>query len=80
MSKIPYAIKISPVVKERLKAYCGERGIKQGYFVERAIEERLEREEDLEDALEFKRLKHELPHATDYNQFIKGLMAQKRGR
>ena len=71
MPKIPYAIKISPAVKERLKAFCEERGLKQGYFVEKAIEEKLEREETLEDALEFKRWKHELPMARDYEEYIK---------
>ena len=71
MSKIPYAIKISPAVRDRLKAFCDDRGIKQGYFVEKAIEEKLEREETLEDTLEFKRLKHEESHATLFEDYLK---------
>ena len=71
MSKIPYAIKISATVKERLQAFCEERGIKQGHFVEKAIEEKLEREETLEDALEFKRWKHEEPHAVPFEVYLK---------
>lgn len=71
MTKIPYAVKISPAVKERLRVYCEERGLKQGYFVERAIEEKLEREEALEDALEFKKWKHEEPHAILFETYLK---------
>lgn len=78
MSKIPYAIKISSAVKERLRAFCEERGIKQGYFVETAVLERLEREEALEDALEFKRWKHELPMARDYEEYIKERTARTK--
>jgi len=71
MSKIPYAIKISAIVKKRLQTFCEERGIKQGHFVETAIEEKLEREETLEDALEFKRWKHEEPHAVPFEDYFK---------
>lgn len=78
MLKTPYAMKISPVTKARLKGFCDERGIKQGHFVEKAIEEKLEREENLEDALEFKRWKHLEPHATDYQVFVKELLASRK--
>lgn len=71
MSKIPYAIKIPREVKERLQTFCDERGIKQGYFVEKAILEKLDREETLEDALEFKRWKHEEPQAVPFEDYLK---------
>ena len=71
MSKTPFAIKILPEVKERLQAFCEERGIKQGYFVEKAILEKLEREETFEDALEFKRWKHEEPQAVPFEDYLK---------
>lgn len=71
MPKIPFAVKISEEVKERLRTFCDERGIKQGYFVERAIEEKLGREEILEDSVEFKRLRHEEPHAIPFDEYLK---------
>ncbi len=66
MPKTPFVIKISPEVKDRLQAFCEEHGIKQGYFVEKAILEKLDREETLEDALEFKRWKHEESQAVPF--------------
>ena len=37
--KSSYAVKLSPEVKKRLKEFCREHGLKQGYFVEKAIKE-----------------------------------------
>ena len=47
--KIPYAVKINPVLRERVQQYCASRGLKQGHFVERALQEQLAREALLED-------------------------------
>lgn len=78
MEKVPFAIKISTEVRKRLKAFCEERGVKQSYFVEKAVEEKLEREEALEDALEFKRWKHEEPLAIPFEEYVKQRKAKSR--
>lgn len=69
--KVPYAFKISEETKARLKAFCESRGILQAHFVEQAVIERLDREELLEDALEFKRWKYEEAHRKDFEVFLK---------
>jgi len=69
--KVPYAIKISPETRVRLRQFCEERGILQAHFVEQALIERLDREELLEDALEFKRWKHEEPHKMSFETYLK---------
>ena len=66
--KVPYSLKISPDTRERLRQFCEERGILQAHFVEQAVIERLDREELLEDALEFKRWKHEEPHRKPFEE------------
>lgn len=68
--KIAYALKISPQLRNRVRAFCEARGIKQGFFVERALEEHLEREELLEDTKDLKRLKPEEALATDLAAYL----------
>jgi hypothetical protein len=43
------AVKVNHAVAERVKHYCRERGLKYGFFVEKAILEQLAREELKED-------------------------------
>ena len=69
--KVAYAVKLSPEVKELVREYCKARGIKQGHFVEVALKEKLEREEALEDALEFRRWRHEEGLAIDFEEYLK---------
>jgi len=52
MDKISYAVKLSTQVRDHLRAFCQARGIKQSFFVEKAIEEKLAREETLEAMME----------------------------
>lgn len=54
-SKVTLAVKLDSQVAERVRRYCAERGIKQGYFVEKALVEQVEREELNEDLLDFKK-------------------------
>ncbi len=63
-------MKISTDTRERLKQFCEHRGILQAHFVEQAVIERLDREELLEDALEFKRWKHEEPHKVSFEGYL----------
>lgn len=57
MSKITLAVKIDYKIAIKVKTFCKERGIKYGFFVERALKERLEREELKEDLLDLKTLR-----------------------
>ena len=57
MSKITLAVKVDYKTANKVKKFCRERGIKYGFFVEKAIEERLEREELKEDLLDLKTLR-----------------------
>ena len=70
-NKIPYALKLSTVTKQRLKNFCDERGRLQAHFVEQAIVEKMDREELFEDALEFKRLEHEVPYRISLDAYMK---------
>ena len=71
MEKMSYAVKISPNIRERVRNFCDRHGIKQGYFVERALDEKLEREETVQDALELKRWKYQEPQAIAFEEYIK---------
>ena len=69
--KIPYAVKISSMVREQVQQYCATHGLKQGYFVEKALQEQLAREELLEDLRDFKSLKSQEPLAADLSDYLK---------
>jgi len=71
MSKISYAVKIDSQVVNRMKNFCQEHGIKQGFFVEKALREQVAREELLEDQLDLKNLRHEEDNAIDFAQYLK---------
>ncbi len=75
--KVPYALKISADTRERLKRFCEHRGILQAHFVEQAVLERLDREELIEDALEFKRWKYEEPHKVSFEHYLR---SKERGK
>lgn len=49
MSKKTIAVRVDSQVAERLRRYCAERGLKQGFFVEKALREQIERDELSED-------------------------------
>jgi hypothetical protein len=57
MSKTTLAVKVDYKIANKVKTFCRERGIKYGFFVEKALEERLEREELKEDLLDMKTLR-----------------------
>ena len=49
MRKKMLAVRIDSQVAERLRRYCVERGLKQGFFVEKSLREQIERDELAED-------------------------------
>ena len=71
MAITSYAVKMSAAVKELVKRYCDQKGLKQGRFVEMALLEKIEREEDIEDAFEFERLRDEEKKAVSFEQYLK---------
>ena len=71
MSKTTLAVKVDYKVADKVKKYCRERGIKYGFFVEKAIEERLEREELKEDMLDLKTLGSLEKEATPVEEYLK---------
>lgn len=69
--KISYAVKISSPLRKRVKEFCQAHGLKQGYFVERALEEKLKSEERLQDVLRIQKWRHQEPKAISFEQYLK---------
>jgi hypothetical protein len=51
------AFKIDEIVAEKVKAFCRLRGIKYGFFIEKAIVAQMEREELKENLVDMKTLR-----------------------
>lgn len=71
MNKVAYAIKIDPHIVNRIKKFCLEHGIKQGFFVEKALREQLAREELAEDLLDFKSLGSQEETAISFEEYLR---------
>jgi len=57
-------------VAERVKEFCRERGVKYGFFVEKAVIEQMAREELKEDLLDMKTLRDAEFQAVSLDQYI----------
>ncbi len=69
--KTTLAVKVNNNVVERVRHFCRERGLKYGFFVEKAILEQLAREELKEDLVDLKNLR-ELEHqAVSLDDYLK---------
>ena len=71
MSKTTLAVKIDYKTANNVKKFCRERGIKYGFFVEKALEERLEREELKEDLLDLQTLRSLEKEAISIEDYLK---------
>jgi hypothetical protein len=71
MPKTTLAVKIDYEIANQVKKFCKERGIKYGFFVEKALEERLEREELKEDLLDLKTLRSLEKEAISLEKYLK---------
>ncbi len=71
MEKVSYAVKIDLGLRKKIKGVCAEHGIKQGYFVEKALSEQLLKEEFTEDLLDFKNLRSQEINAVGFEDYIK---------
>jgi hypothetical protein len=71
MNKISYAVKVDPCLIKKIKEFCIQHGIKQGFFVEKALKEQLTREELTEDLLDFKGLRAQEESAISFEDYLK---------
>jgi len=65
------SIKIEKSLIERIRDFCNTHGLKQGFFVERALQKQLEREEMAEDITELKELRSHEGSAQDFSDYLK---------
>jgi len=70
MQKTTLAVKVNDNIVSRVKKFCRERGIKYGFFVEKALEERLEREKLKEDLLDLKTLRGQEKEAVSFEEYL----------
>ena len=65
------SIKIEKSLMQTIKDFCKDHGLKQGFFVEKALREQLEREEMAEDIIELKQLHYQERSAEDFDNYLK---------
>ncbi len=70
MQRKTLAVKVSSNILSWVKEFCRERGIKYCFFVEKALEERLEREELKEDLLDLKTLRGQEKEAVPLEEYL----------
>jgi hypothetical protein len=70
MQKTTLAVKVNYSIASRVKKFCRERGIKYGFFVEKALEERLDREELKEDLLDLKTLRGQEKEGISFEEYL----------
>lgn len=69
--KTTLAVKVNYAVADRVKRFCRERGVKYGFFIERAIVESLDREELKEDLVDLKDLRTLENQAVPLDDYLK---------
>ena len=72
MNKAAFAVKIDPTIIRKIRSFCLERGIKQSFFVEKALKDELANEEMREDLLDFKGLRSSEKDAISFEEYLKG--------
>lgn len=65
------SIKIEKSLIQRIKEFCQLHGLKQGFFVEKAIKSQLEREEMIEDIVDLKELGLQEKSAISFDDYLK---------
>ena len=66
-----FSIKIEKSLIQKIKEFCKTHGLKQGFFVEKALQEQLKREEMIEDILEIKELRAQGKSAISFEEYLK---------
>jgi hypothetical protein len=69
--KTTLAVKVDYSVAEKVKSFCRERGVKYGFFIEKAIVAQMEREELKEDLLDMKTLRDLETRAVPLDEYAK---------
>ena len=69
--KASLAFKIDVRLADRVRSFCRERGVKYGFFIEKALEERLQREELKEDLLDLKVLRPSEKEAVSLEEYLR---------
>jgi len=69
--KATLAVKVNYGVIEQVKRFCRERGMKYGFFVEKAVLELLAREELKEDLVDLKNLRELERQAVALDDYLK---------
>ncbi len=70
MQRKTLTVKVSSNILSLVKKFCKKRGIKYSFFVEKALEERLEREEFKEDLLDLKTLREQEKEAVPLEEYL----------
>ena len=65
------SIKIERSLIQQIKDFCQLHGLKQGFFVEKALKSQLEREELVEDIVELKELRPQEKAAESFEDYLK---------
>ena len=65
------AVKVDPAVAERVRHFCRERGLKYGFFVEKAVVEKMALEELKEDLVDLKSLRDLEDKAAPLDSYVK---------
>ena len=65
------SIKIEKSLIQRIKEFCRDHGLKQGFFVEKALATQLEKEEMIQDIIELKELRHEEKNSAPFDDYLK---------
>lgn len=71
MEKSTLAVKLNSSIINRVKKFCIEHGVKYGFFVEKALQEQLEREELKEDLLDLKTLREQEKLAIPFEDYLR---------
>lgn len=71
MPKSTLAVRLNSQVAEKVRRYCAARGIKQGFFVEKALLEQMERDEMAEDLLDFKKHRPDEKAAISFEEYMR---------
>ncbi|MEK6714657.1 MAG: hypothetical protein AABY43_01250 [Candidatus Omnitrophota bacterium] len=71
MHRISYAVKIEPSLIKKVREFCLQHGVKQGFFIEKALREQLAREELIEDLIDFKNLRIQEGSAISFEDYLK---------
>ncbi len=71
MAKAILSVKLDSETIKKVKTFCAERGIKYGFFVEKAVLELLAREELKEDLVDLKDLRELERQAVPLDGYLK---------